>query len=243
MRQKYWNNDSDGQEPRLELFGLQRSGTSYLGLLLKLNFNMFYSGKAHKHAKFNPENTKVDCIFITRHPYAWLPSFYDLSRRRGDVGSSCSFSSFLKRELTCSLAWANTPSVTQTSSNPITYYCEVNKNWLDINQTRYGEKVYKGLHVKYEDLLDANGLVSQLHRIWTFFDLERQFITWVDVLEEVGPDKYLTVRQPFGSRPYSRKEYYKKQKYIDRFSDEDLAFVQGQIDTSVMNRLGYEALR
>jgi hypothetical protein len=206
-----------GLEARLSkfyIFGLQRSGTTFVENLITLNFNARVCNRegSWKHSLSIPNKLHDDLsIVVFKNPYTWLESI--VFRDPADL-----------------LVTAKSYKLTEHSNDSYV----IGHDRVDLVQLSklYNDYVSKWsetsfIKVRYEDLLEKDKLDEFLSSVP--FD-KRHDGDWI--IPEPGS---LFMSEGFSSNMYT---YYieKKPKY---FTEDDLRVINTNIDHQVLHRIGY----
>ena len=130
----------------IKQFGLQRSGTNLLRVLLQDNFAavVLANEGGAKHFEYRVAKVlgrELDCVVCVKNPFSWLTSFHRWYHRRDDT----TLGEFLSQPL------STTSSVTDqrySAKNPVRYWNELNAHWLDIPV-----RAHRVLVSRYEDVI------------------------------------------------------------------------------------------
>ena len=219
------------------VFGLQRSGTSYIEELLKLNFNAsikntFSSGYIWKHA-FNLDRAVVNtpgeknynlqkyhqldtlnCIHVYKNPYTWIESI--LNKKSHFFATPYPD---VQRQRS-----SDQPMINGLN---LCYLAEIwtkhSAYWLNVAEQK---KIYR---IKYEELISGKqGVRSALHGYSKMFDLN--FPGTIEYPQSVPLSKEFTE---------DKRQYYLNQKPV-RLTDKQIAKVNEWLHPVVMEQLGYE---
>jgi hypothetical protein len=214
----------------IKVHGLQRSGTNYLAALLDANFEgvrALVNEGGWKHGPYCAPWTlgqEVHVLTIPKNPYAWLVSVYAYWATT-DIGPDLKgvpFSRFI-RERAVFERQQGIPYLFR-AANPVQHWNDMNFHWLSI---RLNAK--KSLAVPYEALLiDPRGVLGA---IAADFGLIQK------------PDHTEPGSVSQTDTNWDRREFYLKEKFLEAFKQDDLDFVNAQLDHEVMETLGYVLVR
>lgn len=214
----------------IKQFGLQRSGTNLLRVLLHDNFDAVVHANegGAKHFEYRvPEllGRELDCVICVKEPFSWLTSFHRWFHRHDDT----SLREFL------SAALSTTSSVTDQSysaKNPVRYWNELNAHWLGIPI-----RTHRLFVSRYEDVIENQE--SAVCALAAELGLVRTSDRWK------SPKRQLrALKEDYDAGSIERREkfdaaYYREHQYMADFDDESLAFVQSELDGDVLEKLGY----
>ncbi len=220
---------------KLLYYGLQRSGTNFLEVLLKrkyrvrfLNSNEDRSSPLQKHFRLyddkeiipDPQyrnNLKIEKFNDFEELLEIVPDYY-LIISKDPYSWLISYNSWARK---CS--W---PSV------PHHYIIEYNQfygKWLDFSQDT-GKIVF----TKYKDLLQNTD--AELSRLGLSMNLKKKFLY---------PFISRTVDKVSQSEKFSadRRSYYLNEQYLKEYTKEELQEINDLIQSRVINLLGYQKKR
>ncbi len=215
----------------IKQFGLQRSGTNLLRVLLQGNFAAVVHANegGAKHYEYRVPKSlgrELDCVVCVKDPFSWLTSFHRWYHRRDDM----TLGEFLLQPL------ATASSVTDQSysaKDPVRYWNELNAHWLAIPV-----RAHRVLVSRYEDVIEDReravcALAAEL-------GLERTSDEW-----QAPNNRLRALKEDYEAGSIERNEkfdpaYYRERRYLTEFDDESLGFVRSELDCDLMDRLGYE---
>lgn len=210
------------------LYGLQRSGTTYLQTLMEKNYpevdfinHEFRKNPAHKHFRlydnktYIPEPNYMNSVYLKS-----MQEFENLLEKQPDVYiviSKDPYSWYLSY-----LKWAkkhnwNTPEYHYIEEWNLFY-----GKWLE-----FSKQTDNILFIKYIDLLADPE--KELCRIALTLNIPP--VTKIISPEKVNSSKRFTA---------SSAKYYLDREYLKAFSEEELITLQNLVDKNVMEELGYE---
>jgi len=227
----------------LLVYGLQRSGTTYLEKLLTLNFrklalkNNAYvrSLPLHKHFRLYDEKYLVpEPKYLNNFHYSSFSDFDAHVKRIAKLEESgyivitkepyswyISYCRLAKKTgwKTYMKKWINNHYVLEYN-----LFC---RKWLDF-QNEAPDKV---LLIRYEDLL--NDFDKVLDGIRDNFGLTKAQ-EFYNNLDKVPMSKKFSLK---------RRNYYKEGRFTDQFNDDELLVLSENLDQSVVEELGYKIVR
>lgn len=236
----------------IQIYGERNSGTNYLHFLLEHNIkNMqvgYKYGWKHGFARVDELKNKVNqsdliiCLF--KDPYSWLVSMHGKPHHAPQL-LGLSFSEFIRSEWACyqgdnydtrdlvkdpltpdqEMLYERNPetgerfdNVMQLRSAKIKRVKQLQKFWPNI------------LYMQYEELLTKPRV--------TVCDIAGQFKMKLN-----GPVQLS--KGYFGKNPnkkWDRSAYYQEKQYLKHYTQEDLDYVNDQIDWEYENILGYHKI-
>lgn len=215
----------------IKQFGLQRSGTNLLRVLLQDNFDALVHANegGAKHYEYRVAEVlgrELDCVVCVKDPFSWLTSFHRWYHRNDDT----SLRHFVSQPLT---THSSVTDQSYSAKNPVRYWNELNAHWLGI-PLREGRILVS----RYEDVVEDQersvcGLADEL-------GLERTSARWK------APKRQLrALKEDYAAGSIERRErfdpaYYRERRYLAEFDDECLDFVRSELDPELMDRLGYK---
>jgi len=217
---------------RVMIHGLQRSGTNFVQFLLERNFHvqttpMRAAGKHGPWCAPDPWERLDAVVVISKPPYAWMVSLFEQVglNRRYEGGKT--FSDFLRRP--CSAPLREGP---WQAASPAWLYNAAYNNWLAIGRLKWNVA-----YVRYEDLLDPANIGKELSRLKFELGLSTE-----EGSEWVYPHSYMgtTGQQREGEEEKQRASVERFQNALSFFGEDDLPFVNTQLERRVMEGLGYE---
>ena len=169
------------------------------------------------------EGKELLLLICFKNPYAWIDSFQRYLRNMGDNHTLKQFD--LKRETSIQDLIRHKFA---DSSGIAEHWSKTNKHYLDVAK-RYPQKT---MIIKVEEFYSIDGQLKILKNIERHFKLERlnqKFITQkkrVDINFSPG-------------RKMNYKKYLQRD-YLSSYITEDFEFINAQLDSSIMNALGYQ---
>jgi len=237
--------------PEIKQYGLQRSGTNFLRIILQENYEVSvhpnFGGWKHGFYECSRRlGRELDCAICFKDPYAWVNSFYNF--RHPDKDSP--FADFVRGPLTVS-GGPDKPPATITSPNPIQHWVRMNEHWLAFELKARRKFLFRYEDVladpigKIQDLVKSLGLQRRhpfLHRVAKFLGLAAN-----------GPNFFLpkvrlgAVRDRYKDKEFKRGQdfdakRYTERRYLDAFTPELLDFVNDHLNPDLLSRLGYQML-
>jgi len=217
----------------VQLHGLQRTGTNWLKLLLEENFKIrvltSLAGSKHEHY-IAPRliDRELPVIIMTKNPWAWLTSMYRQVKCVPYYRQATGFDDFLHGPFifpsTNALVW---------SPNPIQHYNAMHYNWLQI-QLETNKKFilrYEDVYEKTEEMLTqiAGNVGAERKNSDELFNPDMR----------VGPMAEATSRDVSLTANKFDRSYYDDEKYFKEFSEDQMAFVNREVNPDVLKALGY----
>lgn len=212
------------EHQKIKIFAERNTGSIYLEWLLNHNLKVdlvdFYTlGWRHRLAPNTDEITdelRQALIFIclVKNPYSWLQSMH-LRPYQHDELRKLSFSQFIR------FSYGD-------YKNPIQLWNRKNESYVNLAQY-----VHKHTVIKYEYLLrDAKDILDEFA---SQFDIAKNFFWFID------NDHYMTNHHGILERKF-HKDHYLHEHWKEAFLKEDIAFINQELDKTLMEKLGYELL-
>jgi len=193
---------------QVKQFGLHRSGTNYMRLLLGGNFQaeILINKGGWKHGRYQVKEKlgkHVASVVVFKHPLSWLISMWKYE------GKPCKFAHYVKRGLM------------------IEHWNAMHRHWLDVKTGRS-----KMVFVNYEAMLASpekvvKGVAKDL-KLTAKPKAKAHGYVYDHQLSRTG----LQTNKPM------KAGFYLKKKYMKAYGDGLLEFVKEMIDDSVMKELG-----
>ena len=234
-------------EPQIKQFGLHRSGTNFLRVILQENYQVSVLSLegGWKHGPYEvPERLgrEVDCVICVKNPYAWLVSIYNYRHPEKDVP----FPDFVRSPI--HIVGPDGPDRAIDKPNPVRLWVEMNEHWLSVKLESHRlfvfayEKVLAAPRESIQELVTTLKLqrrVPLTHRLKTvvgaaaeepeFFVPPRQ----LGALHDHYKKKNLAAGTTFDPGQYTRQEFFKA------FTPDLLEFVNENLRADLVTRLGY----
>ena len=216
---------------QIKQFGLQRSGTNLLRVLLQDNFAVVVHANegGAKHYEYRvPEllGCELDCVVCVKDPFSWLTSFHRWYHRHDETP----LREFLSQPLTTR---SSVTDQSYSAKNPVRYWNELTAHWLGVPL-----HTHRMLVSRYEDVVEDQesavcGLAAEL-------GLERSSERWKPRKRQLR-----ALKEDYDAGSVERREkfdpaYYRERRYLAGVDDESLAFVQSELDRDLLDELGYE---
>ena len=213
--------DEPGDLPRIKQFGLQRSGTNVIKWLMERHYFVWIDVNRNgwKHGFVGEASQSIDLILISKNVFAWLDSIFRYSHPVTAADDPGIFSRFLR-----------SPYIFENADapNPVAQWNLMNGHWhsLDLSPR-------KVVPIRYDDLVyDAEATCEKLAGK---FGIERR-----PVVFKLPAGKMDTGWETTGETDCPMNlEYYRFKEYLKRFSDEDVEWVSGQVDSQLAMSMGY----
>jgi len=237
----------------IQIFGERNSGTNFLHKTIESNLiRLPEIGPQFgwKHGFTNRQRIKKEdtnsvlfiCMF--KDPYAWFSSMHEKPHHAPQL-YNMEFSNFIRTEWACykgkkyhlraqnleldpilpeqEMMQERHPKTKERFKNVIELRNTKNKYFLNLK--KLAENV---IYLRYEDFyLDP---ASKLREILAPFDLECKEDFHVSNAYHGKSQKL----------KWDKKEFYREKKYLEKFSEEDLDFVNEHLDFELEHELGYE---
>lgn len=242
---------STAEVPELKQYGLHRSGTNFLRVILQENYEVLVHANegGWKHGYYElPQRLgrELHCLICFKNPYAWLFSLYNYRHPEKELP----FSAFVRQPLT--VVPTDVEHGPIQSRNPARLWVEMNQHWLGIPLRdhrlflfRY-EQVLKEPYTSVQELVQTLGLRRRE-------TLGQRMGKMLGVGGETG-DFFVPPRQLGALRPdYKKKNLnrgevfdpgkYTRHEYLAAYTQELLDFVNEQLNHELLERVGYETVR
>jgi hypothetical protein len=223
----------------VKIYGLQRSGTNYLTYLVNENFEntqVLVNLGGWKHGTYSAPwelGQEVHVLAVVKDPYAWLVSVYkywgpERKLRIGPDLRGVSFHDFVRNR--CYFERQNGVPYLFRASNPVQHWNNMNFHWTTIlmNEKKLFVLNYESLLARKEKCLEMIGTTFGLTR-------KSQEIIDCDTILEPADEKTKPT-----NRPWTSKEYFLNQGYLDFYTPETLEFVNEQLDLDLMVGFNYD---
>lgn len=236
----------------IQIFGERNSGTNYLHFLLEENISNIKVGykfgwkhgfakKAMTPEKVNDE-TLIICLF--KDPYSWLVSMQNKPHHAPQL-KGLAFSDFIKSEWAC--YEGDNYDKRNLENDPI----KAEQEMMFERNPETGERFDNIIKLRSAKIK----ALRKLEELWpnTLFMTYEQLLAKPKVTVcKIAGEKKLKLAGPvklskgyFGKNPnksWDRKAYYDEKRYLDIYTEEDLQFVNSQIDFEQESFLGYQKI-
>lgn len=234
-----WNNI-------VKVFGIQRSGTNFLSILLQENYQVRVlvttGGPKHDHYQVPLHmGMELKSVVCTKNPYAWLASIHKYCTEHNLQDTPLPMKEFVCNRFVIrrTLVGAHIDEffryTTTRAANPVQYWNNYNFHWLrqaDSIGVPYVILQYEKLLSDTKSYMEALANLLELERIdGEFYIPQKRLKGWGD-----APTKNNATED----EPFTRKQYFLDKQYLDLFDKEDIEFINSQLDNEVMNALSYE---
>lgn len=233
----------------IKVFGERNSGTNYLSSLLAMNVkNIELLGGKYgwKHGFVNHEVLKGanDTLFLVifKDPYSWAVSMRGKPHHAPQL-HKLPFSEFIRSEWACYTG--DNFDKRNLATNPVKPEEEMMNernpntkkrfgNVMLMRQAkirsylRIGEFTDKFEVVRYEDLLYTPKQV--LNKLIRKYELPRTY-------DRLKLDQGYHGKNP--NKPFTRRRYYLQKEYFDKYTPEDLTYINEFINFELEGKLGY----
>ena len=221
----------------IKIFGLQRTGTNWLRALLQRNYkvDVMVNQGGWKHGQISWFAQEWNYIIVlTKHPAAWLVSLWGHMNReyRGqDYFTAQSLAEFIRHPFIIPGVTPPKPHKWRVrASNPIQHYNNTYYHWLSITPG----PPYVSL-IKYEELLAHPE--EELDCLAHLMGLQRIGNEWDPVSKTVNPSDDRCIA--LSNQDFARTSYYLQERYWQEFNEEQVRWIESQLDHDLMVRLGY----
>lgn len=233
----------------IQIFGERSSGTNYLHFLLEENIRNIKVGYKYgwKHGfakidlikKQSKETDLILCIF--KDPYSWIVSMHGKPHHAPQL-YKIPFGDFIRSEWACYTG--DNYDVRDLEKDPLLPEQEMMHERNPETKERF-KNVIELRTAKLKRILDLKKTVPNV-KILRYEDF--LMTPRIKVCEIAGNNK-LRLKGPvkismgyFGKNPkktFDRKDYYEKKEYLDKYSQEDLNYVNQYLDSDLEKQIGY----
>ena len=236
-------------QPELKQYGLHRSGTNFLRVILQENYHVtvLTTEGGWKHGRFELVQKlghELDCLLCVKNPYSWLVSLHRYRHPENDM----LFPQFVRSEIR--VVGQEAPDDAIVSANPIRLWSEMNQHWLGAPLMSHRWFVFR-----YEDVLAAP--YDSIQELVGALKLERKQPIAQKLKSILGtseePEFFVPPRQLGALKDQYKKRnlergvvfdasQYTRHEYLKSFTPELLKFVNENLDPGIVNRLGYSVV-
>jgi hypothetical protein len=184
-----------------------------------LGWKHTYVKSSEELNKYNIVDSGLFFISITKNPYSWLLSLYRKPYHQL-LTKSKSFEDFLQRE------WKTVyrDNVGRSLNNPVELWNLKNKSYLNLD----GEKA---LHITTEKIFeDPSGVIDSISYSFSIEKKSEEFINYNRSTKDKSKDSSFY------------RDYYLSEKWRRHLSDEAIAFINENVDKTLMAHYGYSVL-
>ena len=237
----------------IKQYGIQRSCTNYVKLLIEENFRQMHVLASTLGWKHGPHPEKVDwsggdwgaegsdpLTHFSREELVAIRESYETSELgylvclKDPYAWLVSFTAYESRKS----RWANVKNlVRKVDSRRLPEYLNcwnrVHSSWLQLlRQNR------RATSVRYEDLL--RGMEGEMNRLSEFFSLERKGPFYQPGHYLMRGGERLSRTTGLSNRRFDQHEYYLNRDYLNYFTRGDLQLFAASIDQGLVETLGYQ---
>lgn len=206
----------DPKKPYLVIWGIERSGTNWLEILLKKNLDInVTSHKKHEprlviDSKFGPD---AKFITIIKNPWAWC------------------YSNAVKyaREVRPRFNKARRP-LRKFQDRLLYYYNYNNETYID----RIKENPDRAILITYDDML-IDGYSKVIKRLSDYLSIPLKQDSIEGLKKIVGPNMDIK-GQDF------KQDFYLKQKYLDELSDSQIVWIKNNVSQKIMDYCNFKLI-
>lgn len=220
---------------RLLYYGLQRSGTNFLAMVIEQQFDVEFLNKRYdrrhpRHKHFRIYDNKSLIGRENYHNDLLVQDLNDFESKLEIEGIADGFIIISKDPYSWLISYEKWAKRMKWPDPPHPYLLEYNefyRKWWELSKE--SEKV---MFMRYSDLLlNTNETLSRLSQK---FDLDRR-------KQESGEDEQIT-KVPYSSK-FTRKKllYYSKEKYLKKYSKKEMKDINQVIDHDLIKKLGYKS--
>ncbi|MBD3322743.1 MAG: hypothetical protein GF350_16700 [Chitinivibrionales bacterium] len=230
----------------VKIFGLQRSGTNFLSILLQENYNarilVTTGGPKHDHYQVPLHlGMELKSIVCTKNPYAWIASIHKYCKEHNLQDNPPPIKDFIRDRFTLRRTLMGSPIkkfytyTTNRAANPIQYWNNYGYHWLkqaDSITVPYLIVQYEQLLKEPEEYSNAVANLLKLERNDNdFYIPQKRLKGWGE-----APNRNNATED----KTFSRKDYFINKQYLNLFDKEDIEFINNELDYEVMDALSYE---
>lgn len=212
---------------RWKLYGLQRTCTNAVRLLIRQNFVDQVGAERGGDWKHGPirtpiRDTALHCVICVRAPYVWALSMYHYNmRNKGSDGSVCrrfrkgwDFARFLT-------------SPTYRWPDPVRRWNEMNLHYLDWHDTHKGRAVL----ILGETMMTEQGQKTVMAHIAHRLNMKRKGGPIHPILKRVNNSS-----RTMGPMNFDR---YTERRWTEEYTPGLIDHINQRVDRRLMDRLGY----
>ncbi len=229
----------------IAVLGAFRCGTNFVKYLLERNYEVtaHFSAFGWKHAGVpifsggsGFEYPKMPAVFIVKNPYAFVLSLHKhfVENRKGMI-AEMDFADFLIRPLVLFDSQLEA-SPQLRFSNPVQYW-----NFVYWNLESLDREHYSCAGFNYEDLVADPGRIREVERLGNFARRGEEIVAPENQMRRLGPNSRFTIDEYQTATAFDR-DYYVGQKYLEKLTKAQIAFIGAEADPWIMQRRGYETL-
>jgi hypothetical protein len=215
----------------IKQYGLPRSGTNYARYLIEQNYKtrVIVDKEGWKHGYIsNNLPPRRKCVLVCKNPFSWLSSIYQFHSKTDwsdiHIKKPKSMSEFLRVEF---IGYHLGNLIAH--KNPITCWNDMHRHWLAIKHTKRLVSI-----LRHEDLI--NNAEESLRKLASELLLVKKGTTFIDTKNTFGRIGDGIVRPTNNLFPTL---YYQNKTYMELFSQEDVTWINNQIDTEIVTKLNY----
>jgi len=239
----------------IQIFGERNSGTNFLHRTLEENLvdspTIGYEyGWKHgftNRGKINASDTsKILFICLFKDPYAWISSMHEKPHHAPQLYFK-EFSEFIRTEWACYKGENYRERALNLEKDPVVPEQEMMKERHPVQKRRF-ENVIELRNVKNRYYLRLQELSKNI----IYLKYEDFYLDPASKLKELLLPYNLTFTSKFKvsnkyhgksqNLKWDKKAYYQEKRYLEKYSEEDLEFVNSVLDFSFEKELGYELI-
>jgi hypothetical protein len=228
-------------------YGLFRSGTNFLRVILQENYevSLLTNVGGWKHGLYDlPQQLgrEVDCAVCVKNPYAWVLSFYNHRHPQKDVA----FDEFARKPLTLKREGPDRPV---SAENPLRLWVSMYEHWLGVQLQNHQKFLFRYETVLADPIGSIQELVQKLgltrRKPWHYRFRRALGVAAQEPKFFLPSIRLGAVPQNYKDKHIKRGEsfnasHYTKHEYLKSFSPDLLKFANEQLDSGLLDRLGYQ---
>ena len=231
--------------------GALRSGTNYLKYLLEQNYDVTadFNAFGWKHAgvpvlagSAGFDYPDMPLTYIVKNPYASVVSLHRYHQRKMQQGHDISlageadFDAFLTSPVTVFDSQLD-GSPQLRFANPVQYW-----NFVYWNLETLDRRRFQVVGFNYEDLILQPEAIFEVEKISRLRRLSNDLATPKNQLKRLKSEPMTEATSGYETGEGFDSGYYTDKRYLESFTDAQLAFMQRQVDPWLMQQRGYEVL-
>lgn len=239
----------------IQIFGERNSGTNFLFKTLEQNlvdvpemgFSFGWKHGFTNRKKIQSTDTKqVLFICMFKDPYAWISSMHEKPHHAPQL-YFMDFSDFIRSEWACYKGKNYQIRAKNLKDNPVLPEEEMMQERDPKSKQRF-ENVVHLRNAKNRNFLRLRSLTENI----IYLKYEDFFIDPAKKLEEILSPYNLDLKNDFKvSNAYhgksqklvwDKKAFYQEKRYLEKYNEDDLKFVNNILDSGFESQLGYEII-
>ncbi len=234
--------------PEIKQFGLHRSGTNFLRVILQENYHVTVLSNegGWKHGPYEVPTRlgrELDCMICVKNPYAWLVSLHRYRHPEKDLA----FPEFVRSPI--NVVGPGGPEHAIVKPNPVRLWVDMYQHWLSVKLESHRMFVFQYEKVLASPRESIQGLVHAL-QLQRRVSLKHRLKCLVGMARGEEARFYVPPRQLGALRDHYKKKnlasgvtfdagQYTRQEYLKDFSQDLLDFVNANLEPELVTKLGY----